>query len=130
LRDAAQRRVEEVRREVIRGLAVAAAAHEQANTQLALEENVLLPQAKLAFDSTLAAYQAGRSNFDSVLGAETTYLRLELSHIDHFADHIKAITDFRALQRGARSGALAGASMSSGATSPASTTTSSAMGGM
>ncbi|HVS33617.1 MAG TPA: TolC family protein [Thermoanaerobaculia bacterium] len=105
LRDAAQRRLEETRREIQRDLSVAAAAHEQANTQLALQNRVLLPQARLAFESTLASYQNGKSSFDSVLGAETTYLRLELEHIEHYIEHVKAITDFQALRRGARSGA-------------------------
>lgn len=106
MRDAAQLRLEEARRSIERGLAIAAAAHHEANQQLALQSKVLLPQAKLAFDSTLASYQTGKSGFDAVLGAETTYLRLELDHIMHYVEHIKAITDFHALRSGARSGAL------------------------
>ena len=105
LRDAAQRRLEETRREIERDLAIAAAAHDQANTQLALQNAVLLPQARMAFESTLASYQIGKSTFDSVLAAETTYLRLQLEHIDHYVRHVKAVTDFQALRRGARSGA-------------------------
>jgi outer membrane protein TolC len=105
LRDAAQRRLEETRREIERDLAIAAATHEQANTQLALQNDVLLPQARMAFESTLASYQIGKSTFDSVLAAETTYLRLQLEHIEHYVRHVKAITDFQALRRGARSGA-------------------------
>jgi outer membrane protein TolC len=108
MRDAAQRRVEEVRRTILSGLAVAAAAHQQANEQLALQSGVLLPQARLAFESTLASYQTGKSTFDAVLGAEDTYLRLQLDHVTHYSEHVKAITDFRALRRGARAGGLMG----------------------
>ncbi len=79
-----------------------------------------MPQAKLAFESTLTSYQAGKSSFDAVLGAETIYLRLQLDYYGYLADHIKAITDFEAIQRGARGGALTGPSNAASSASPSS----------
>jgi hypothetical protein len=109
-------------------VATAAAAHEQANRQLKLHEEVLVPQARLAFDSTLASYQTGKSSFDSVLGSESTYLRLQLDYYDYLAAHIKAIADFEAIQKGATSSATspAAAITARGGTSPVTP----AMGGM
>ena len=107
-RDSARQRVEEVRREIREALAVAAAAHEEASRQLEFHEQVLVPQSRLAFESTLAAYQAGKDNFESVLASEAAYLRLQTDYYEFLARHIKAIIDSEALQRGARFGALAG----------------------
>jgi len=124
-RDAATQRLDEVRRRLREDLGVAYAQHAEATKQLLLHEQVLVPQAKLAFDSTLAAYQSGKGNFDSVLSTETAWLRLEIDYYGFLAQHIKAITDFEAVQRGARSGASGGMSA---AASPAATTQPSANG--
>ena len=107
-RDAAAQRLDEVRRRLREALGVAYAEHAQVTKQLLLHEQVLVPQSKLAFDSSLAAYQSGRDNFESVLATETAWLRLEVDYYGFLAQHIKAITDFEALQRGARSGASGG----------------------
>ena len=128
LRDAARLRLDELRRGLARAIAIAAAAHDQANQQLRLHEAVLVPQARLAFDSTLASYQTGATSFDSVLGSETAYLRLQLDYYDYLAAHIKAIADFEAIQKGATSSAI-------GSPAPAvargvSATAAPAMGGM
>jgi len=109
-RDAATQRLDEVRRRLLEALGMAWAQHADATRQLLLHEQVLVPQSKLAFDSTLAAYQSGRDVFEAVLGTETAWLRLEVDYYDYLAQHIKAITDFEALQRGARSGASGGGS--------------------
>jgi formate-dependent nitrite reductase cytochrome c552 subunit len=63
-----------------------------------------IPIPRPAFDSTLGAYQAGKENIDSVLATETAWLELEADYYGFLAQHIKAITDFEALQRGARAG--------------------------
>ena len=86
-------------------LGAAAAAHEQANEQLRLHEEVLVPQARLAFESTLSSYQTGKTMFDSILNAETTYLRLQLDYYQYLAEHIKAIVDYEAILKGAGSSA-------------------------
>lgn len=106
-RDAAGQRLEEVRRRLAEALGAAFAQHAEANKQLLLHEQVLVPQARLAFDSTLGAYQAGKDNIDSVLATETAWLQLEVDYYGFLAQHIKAVTDFEALQRGARSGGSA-----------------------
>lgn len=107
-RDAATQRLDEVRRRLLQDLGVAYAQHAAANKQVLLHEQVLVPQSKLAFDSTLAAYQSGKDNFESVLNTESAWLRLEIDYYGFLAQHIKAITDFEALQRGARTGASGG----------------------
>ena len=124
-RDAARQRLDEVRRRLREDLGVAYAQHEEATKQLLLHQQVLVPQSKLAFDSSLAAYQAGKDNFDSVLNGETAWLRLEIDYYEFLAQHIKAITDFEALLRGARSGA--GIGMSPGSPPQATEPTTTAM---
>jgi outer membrane protein, heavy metal efflux system len=101
MREAARQRLEETRRIIERELAVAAVAHRQATEQLRLHEEVLVPQARLAFESTLASYQTGAASFDSVLAAETTYARLQLEYYEFLAQHIKAIVAFEAIRKGA-----------------------------
>jgi outer membrane protein TolC len=128
-RDAAALRVDEVRRKLLEDLGVAYAQHAEATKQLLLHEQVLVPQSRLAFDSSLAAYQSGRDNFESVLATEMEWLRLEVDYYDFLARHIKAITDFEAMQRGARGGASGG--MNAAASSPgAATRPSSSMSSM
>jgi outer membrane protein, heavy metal efflux system len=107
LRDAAERRIEELRRTLVRDLAVAKASHDEMSEQIRFHDEVLVPQARLAIDSTLAAYQTGGAAFDAVLATETTYLRLQLDYFDYLARHVKAVTDFEAILRGARGGASA-----------------------
>lgn len=108
-RDAAQSRIEEVRRSLTQALAEAVVAHEEATHQLHFHEQVLVPQAELAFDSTLAAYQTGSAPFDAILGAETTYLRLRLQYYDFLAKHAQAVVNYEALRRGARASAMTAA---------------------
>lgn len=119
-RDAAQLQVEEIRRAIATGLAVAKAAHDEATQQLDFHEQVLVPQAKMAIDSTLAAYQTGSTGFDSILATENAYLRLTLDFIDFLAAHAKAVADFEAIQKGARSGATAGVPSSAAGSAPSS----------
>jgi len=107
-RDAATQRIDEVQRRLLEDLGVAYAQHADATKQLLLHEQVIVPQSKLAFESTLAAYQSGKDNFESVLATQTAWLKLEVDYYDFLAQHIKAITDFEALQRGARRGASGG----------------------
>ena len=128
-REASVLRLDGVRRRLLEALGMAWAQHADATRQLLLHEQVLVPQSKLAFDSTLAAYQSGRDVFEAVLATETAWLRLELDYYDYLAQHIKAITDFEALQRGARSGASGGGSTAvpSGTTSETSASSMSSM---
>lgn len=109
LRDAARYRMASIARTLMQALAVAVAAHDETVEQLRFHEEVLVPQSKLAIDSTLADYQTGRTSFDSILGAESIYLRLQLDAINFLTRHAKATADFAAIMRGARAGASNGA---------------------
>lgn len=123
-RDAAAQRLEVFRRQLLEALGVAYSEHADATRQLRLHEEVLVPQARLAFESSLAAYQTGKDVFEAVVNSEATWLALEINYFDLLRRHIKAITDFEAIQRGARGSALAG--MASSATPSMNQTTTTA----
>lgn len=105
-KDAASRRLEAARLRLLEALWVAYSEHADATNQIRLLDEVLLPQSKLAFDSSLAAYQAGRDNFEGVMNTRAAVLALEIDYAELLRRHIKAIVEFEAIRRGARSGAL------------------------
>lgn len=105
-RDTASHRIEELRRRLLQDMAAAAAIHDAGNLQIALHESKLVPLAKLGLESALASYQSGKNSFESVLEAATASLRLETDYYAFAAQHIKAVTDFEALKKGARFGAM------------------------
>lgn len=113
-RDAAQSRVEEVRRNVLRDYELARAVRETTEDQVRLHEEVLVPQSRLAVESGLAAYQAGRDNFESILAALNQYVQLELDFYGFLVEHTKALVDIKALAEGARNGAVSGGSPAMG----------------
>lgn len=104
-RDAAKNRVDELRRELTTALAAAVVAHEEATNQMKFHHDVLVPQAQLAFESTLAAYQTGNAPFDAILATETDYLRLRTQYFEFLAEHAQAVVTYEALRKGARGGA-------------------------
>ncbi len=112
-RDAASARIEELRRALLADLGAAYEAHLEATKQIEFHEQTLVPQSKLAFESTRAAYEAGKTTLDAVLASEAAYLRLAIDYYDFLARHIKAIADFEAIQSGARRGAIGGPAMPS-----------------
>lgn len=112
-RDAAAARIEELRRALLADLGAAYEAHAEATNQIEFHEQTLVPQSKLAFESTRAAYEGGKTTLDAVLASEAAYLRLEVDYYDFLARHIKAVADFQAIRRGARRGAIGGGSMRS-----------------
>jgi outer membrane protein TolC len=118
-RDAATHRVEEVRRTLRRDLEVAHALREESEEQVRFHDEVLVPQARLAIDSGLAAYQAGRDNFESILGSVNQYLQLELDYYGYLVEHAKALLEMKALTEGARAGILRVGSPSMGSATPA-----------
>lgn len=101
LRDAAKTRIDELRRELTQQLAEAVAMHTVAAEQMRLHDEVLMPQTRLAFDSTLAAYQTGKAPFDAILATETDYLRLHLDYYGFRLRHARAAVTYDALRRGA-----------------------------
>lgn len=100
-RDAAKARIAELRRALTQSLAEAVVAHEEATNQMQFHHEVLVPQAQLAFESTLAAYQTGQTSFDSILTSETEYLRLRLQYYEFLAQHAQAVVRYESLRRGA-----------------------------
>ena len=112
-RDAAAARIDELRRALLADLGAAYEAHAEATRQIEFHEQTLVPQSKLAFESTRAAYEGGKTTLDAVLASEAAYLRLAIDYYDFLARHIKGIADFQAIQRGARRGAIGGGAMTS-----------------
>lgn len=112
LRDAAKLRIDELRRSLTQEMAAALAAHDIATEQIKLHQQVLVPQSRLAFDSTLAAYQTGKAAFDAILATESDFLRLNLQYHDFLARHAQAVVSYEALRKGARSAAMAPAAAS------------------
>lgn len=100
-RDAAKARVAELRRDLTRALGQAVVAHEEATNQMRFHHQVLVPQAQLAFESTLAAYETGRTSFDAILETQTDYLRLRLQYYELLARHAQAVVTYEALRKGA-----------------------------
>ena len=105
-RDATRLRIDELRRSLTQELAGALAAHAIATEQIRLHQEVLVPQSRLAFDSTLAAYQTGKAAFDAILATESDFLRLNLQYHDFLARHAQAVVSYEALRKGARSAAM------------------------
>lgn len=101
-RDAARARIAELRRELTRAMAGAVVAHEEATHQMHFHAEVLVPQAQLAVESTLVAYQTGKAAFEAILGAHAEYLRLRLQYFDFLALHAQAVVTYEALRKGAR----------------------------
>lgn len=107
-RDAAKARIEELRRSLVQAMAEAVVAHEEATNQMHFHHEVLVPQAQLAFESTLAAYQTGKTSFDAILDAHGSYLRARLQHLEFLGAHAQAIVNYEALRKGARTSAMSG----------------------
>jgi outer membrane protein, heavy metal efflux system len=100
--EAAESAIEEMRRAIAIGMTDAVAAHDAATEQMHFHHEVLVPQAQLAFESTLAAYQTGKAQFDAILDTETAYLQLRLQYVEFLSDHARAIVNYEALRDGAR----------------------------
>ena len=118
-RDAALQKIEELRRSLDEQAAIAKAVYEQAVAQLEFHDQVLVPQAKLAFDSTLAAYQAARSDFEALLGSESAYVRLATDYYDFLERSLEARADLIALGQGARTIRVGAAAVRSSGNAPA-----------
>jgi outer membrane protein TolC len=100
-REAAVHRLEEVRRQIATSLALARTVRTQAHQQLRLHEEVLVPQARMAFESTLTSYQTGAASFDAVLAAESAYAALQLDYYEFLTEFLRAQVDYEAVRGGA-----------------------------
>jgi outer membrane protein TolC len=120
--EAAAERIESTRRSLTQALAAARIRYEEDAVQLRFQDEVLTPQSQLALDSALASYGSGKGTFESVLAAGQTKLRLQLDSIDLRASQAKAVVDYDAILRGARSGASGASSTPSLTTMPSGST--------
>src|SRR5713226_1532110 len=104
-RDAAQQQIEVLRQQLLQDLGSQLVSRNEAVEQIDLHINKLVPQAKVGFESSLAAYQTGKTTFDAVLGSLRTYVALNVDYYDFLRQKMLAEVDIEAMQRGARSGA-------------------------
>lgn len=110
-REASLALVEELRRILTERAAIAGSVREEALEQIRFHEEVLVPQARLAFDATLAAYQTGRVDFQALLGAEIAYVEMALELVDFLERALVATADLHALASGATTIRVAPTSM-------------------
>lgn len=115
LQDAAEARVEILRRELRAELGAAIAEQNAAAQQMRLHADVLVPESKLAFDSALTAYQNGKADLDAVLSALRTYRQLNVDYFGLLLRQYLAQDRIEGLLYGAR-GITSGSSASARAT--------------
>jgi outer membrane protein TolC len=64
---------------------------EAADRLMKLYQQALVPQSRLALESSLASYETGAVDFEAVLRNFTTILEYELSYHQQLANHEKAL---------------------------------------
>src|SRR5258706_1736689 len=100
-RDIARAQIDVLRQQLAAGFGAALASRNEAIEQINLHVEALVPEAKLGFDSALASYQAGKTAFDSVLGALQTYRMLNVDYYEFLRQLLVAEAEIDALQHGA-----------------------------
>jgi outer membrane protein TolC len=100
-RDAARAQIDVLRLQLHADFGEALAQRDEAIEQINLHVEQLVPEAKLGFESALASYQAGKTSFDSVLGALQTYRMLNVDYYDFLRQLVVAEAEIDALQHGA-----------------------------
>ena len=103
-RDAARQQIEVLRQQLLQDLGSELVMRNEAVEQIDLHINKLVPEGKVGFESSLAAYQTGKTTFDAVLGSLRTYVALNVDYYDFLRQKMLAEVDIQAIQRGARSG--------------------------
>ena len=73
---------------------------ERARTQLALTAKALLPQSRAALESAVASYQAGRSEFVTVLDAQAALFNIETSYVRALSDFAAVLAELERLVGG------------------------------
>lgn len=129
-RDAARASVAALERTIRASLWTTAAVHREAVDQLRLHAEVLIPQSRLAFETSLASYQTGGDAYTSISDAYTNLLAVELDYYDFLARHIMAINDFEAVRDGALTNAVGGSMPQPASTSGPSSSATGGMGAM
>ncbi len=100
-RDAARAQIDVLRQQLAADFGEALASRNEAIEQINLHVEQLVPEAKLGFESAIASYQAGKTTFDSVLGALQTYRMLNVDYYDFLRQLVVAEAEIDALQHGA-----------------------------
>ena len=103
-RDAARQQIEVLRQQLLQDLGSELALRNEAVEQIDLHINKLVPAGKVGFQSSLAAYQTGKTSFDAVLGSLRTYVALNVDYYDFLRQKMLAEVDIEGIQRGAHSG--------------------------
>src|SRR5438067_9213699 len=101
-RNAARAQIDMLRQQLAAEFGSALASRNEAIEQINLHVAQLVPQARLGFDSALASYQAGKTTFDSVLGALQTYRMLNVDYYDFLRQLLVAEAQLEAIRGGAR----------------------------
>ncbi len=99
-RDAALAQIDVVRQQLQVELGKAIAQRDEAVEQINLHVDLLVPEAKLGFDSALASYQSGKTSFDSVIGALQTYRSLQVDYYDFLRQLLVSEALIDAIQHG------------------------------
>ncbi len=103
-RDAARQQIEVLRQQLLQSLGSELVLRNEAVEQINLHVNRLVPEAKVGFESALAAYQTGKTTFDAVLGSLRTYVALNVDYYDFLRQRMQAEVAIEAIRRGAREG--------------------------
>jgi outer membrane protein TolC len=101
--DAALAQIDVVRQQLQVELGKAIAQRDEAVEQINLHVDLLVPEAKLGFDSALASYQSGKTSFDSVIGALQTYRSLRVDYYDFLRQLLVSEALIDAIQHGSTS---------------------------
>jgi outer membrane protein, heavy metal efflux system len=129
-REVALRSIEALERTLAERAAIAQAVRNESAEQIRFHEQVLLPQARLAFESTLAAYQTAGVDLEALLGVQSSYVRLALDFHSFLSRARRADADLEALARGARTITVASSGMTVDATGAAPSMDAAAASGM
>jgi len=98
--EAALAQIDVVRQQLQVELGKAIAQRDEAVEQINLHVDLLVPEAKLGFDSALASYQSGKTSFDSVIGALQTYRSLRVDYYDFLRQLLVSEALIDAIQHG------------------------------
>jgi|GEM_PF-1605124 len=126
-REAALQQIEALRLQLQADLGAAVVLRNEAIEQINLHVEKLVPAGKLGFESALGSYQAGKTTFDSVLGALRSWLALNVDYYDYLRQQMEAEIDINAIRRGAHSGVSGASAMTPALPSSSSTTSATAM---
>ncbi|MBS0336216.1 MAG: TolC family protein [Proteobacteria bacterium] len=97
MRDQASDMYEAQRNELVSRLRQQAANAEQSLKSARLYETGVLPQARLAVESSLAAYRVNRVDFLTLLDSQMTVLNYEISHASALSSYNKALAEMEFL---------------------------------